>query len=127
MYQKHLEKLEFDAKYGKRSELISDDEEEESEYQLKTGRSLKKDDFDSEKEALKHPDYIKLERACYDLIETENQGRIYYYINILKLVKVYEAYESFGELALITNKRRKAKLECSADTHFATLSRDHYR
>jgi CRP-like cAMP-binding protein len=34
---------------------------------------------------------------------------------------------SFGELALLTNKRRKAKLECLTDTNFAILSKIDYR
>jgi len=45
----------------------------------------------------------------------------------MKVVKVYRDATSFGELALITNKRRKAKLETTADTHFAVLSKDDYR
>lgn len=60
----------------------------------------------------------KLLRACDRLLynhgkKTEN--RIYYSVKILKVVKVYEPFESFGELALITNKRRKAKLEVIGD------------
>lgn len=45
----------------------------------------------------------------------------------MKLVKTYAEYGSFGELALITNKRRKAKLETQTDTHFAILSKEDYR
>lgn len=45
----------------------------------------------------------------------------------MKTVKTYGAQTSFGELALITNKRRKAKLETSEDTHFAVLSKKDYR
>ena len=45
----------------------------------------------------------------------------------MKLVRTYKAHESFGELALITNKRRKAKLETAENTNFAILSKDNYR
>lgn len=45
----------------------------------------------------------------------------------MKLVKTYAQYGSFGELALITNKRRKAKLETLTDTYFAVLSKEDYR
>ena len=54
--------------------------------------------------------------------------RKYYYVKILKVVKVYKPFESFGELALITNKSRKAKLEVGSeeDAHFALLSKEDY-
>lgn len=45
----------------------------------------------------------------------------------MKVVRHYQPMTSFGELALITNKRRKAKLETAADTHFAVLSKADYR
>ena len=45
----------------------------------------------------------------------------------MKVVVTYLAKTSFGELALLTNKRRKAKLETSEDTHFAILSKKDYR
>jgi len=47
----------------------------------------------------------------------------------MKVVKVYEPFESFGELALITNKRRQAKLEVTGDSdaYFALLGRKDYR
>ena len=47
----------------------------------------------------------------------------------MRPVKIYEPGSSFGELALITNKRRKAKLEVSSesDAHFAILSKDDYK
>jgi CRP-like cAMP-binding protein len=45
----------------------------------------------------------------------------------MKQVKVYGDFTSFGELALITNKRRKAKLETIEDTHFAILSKEDYK
>jgi len=45
----------------------------------------------------------------------------------MKVVRTYEAGTSFGELAIITNKRRKAKLETASDTHFAVLSKYDYR
>ena len=45
----------------------------------------------------------------------------------MKVVKVYENLTSFGELALLTNKHRKAKLETIDDTHFAVLSKADYR
>ena len=83
---------------------------------------------DPELLATQDPVFLRFKDACQNLLQTTAPtSRKYYYVNILKLVKTYEAYESFGELALITNKRRKAKLECSADTHFAVLSREHYR
>ena len=60
--------------------------------------------------------------------ENPNQSdRKYYYVNILKVVKTYKSFSSFGELALITNKRRAAKLEAVEDTHFAILSKNDYR
>jgi len=47
----------------------------------------------------------------------------------MKIIKVYGPFESFGELALITNKRRKAKLEVTGDedAHFALLSKKDYK
>jgi len=45
----------------------------------------------------------------------------------MKVVKTYRDMTAFGELALITNKRRKAKLETASDTHFAVLSKNDYR
>ena len=55
--------------------------------------------------------------------------RKYYQINILKTSRTYHPFESFGELALITNKRRKAKLVVTGDedAHFALLSKKDYR
>ena len=52
-----------------------------------------------------------------------------YLLSILKCVKVYKPFESFGELALITDKRRAAKLEVTDDTdaHFAVLNKKDYR
>ena len=57
------------------------------------------------------------------------QHRRYYIISILKHVFTYNQFGSFGELALITNKRRAAKLEVTADSdaHFAVLSKKDYR
>ena len=61
------------------------------------------------------------------LEDPESQAqRKYYQINIMKVVKTYQEYGSFGELALITKKRRKAKLETQSDTHFAILSKEDY-
>ena len=57
-------------------------------------------------------------------------SRKFYFISIMKVVKKYHEFESFGELALIENKgRRAAKLEVSAagDAHFAVMSRRDYR
>ena len=45
----------------------------------------------------------------------------------MKVVKTYTEFTSFGELALLTNKRRKAKLETATDTNFAVLSKIDYR
>jgi hypothetical protein len=44
-------------------------------------------------------------------------------------VHTYGPYESFGELALLTNKRRAAKLEVTghSDAHFAILSKKDYK
>lgn len=55
--------------------------------------------------------------------------RKYYYISMLRKVHTYKAFESFGELALIQNKRRAAKLEVngSGDAYFAILSKKDYR
>lgn len=56
-----------------------------------------------------------------------SQKRRYYFINIFKEVKRYCDYESFGELALLTNKRRKAKIETLSECHFAILSKEDYK
>ena len=47
----------------------------------------------------------------------------------MKTIRVYKEYESFGELALINNKRRAAKLEVSqgGSAYFAVLSRRDYK
>jgi len=74
-------------------------------------------------------EYLELKEACQTLLENPDQkaSRKYYSVNIMKLVKTYTEHGSFGELALITNKRRKAKLETQSDTHFAVLSKEDYR
>ena len=50
-------------------------------------------------------------------------------MSILKVVHTYGPYESVGELALLTNKRRAAKLEVSGhnDAHFAILDKRDYK
>lgn len=55
--------------------------------------------------------------------------RRFYYITIMKVVHTYGEFESFGELALIQNKRRAARLEVSqaGDAHFAVMSKKDYR
>ena len=55
--------------------------------------------------------------------------RKFYCMNILKVVHTYKPFSSFGELALITNKKRKAKLEVTGeqDAHFVLLSKKDYR
>jgi len=55
--------------------------------------------------------------------------RKYYQMSILKKVVTYKPFESFGELALIQNKRRAAKLEVNgaSDAYFAVLSKKDYR
>ena len=55
--------------------------------------------------------------------------RAYYSVSLLKPVKKYKPFESFGELSLITDKRRAAKLEVSedGDAHFAVLSKKDYK
>jgi len=69
-----------------------------------------------------------MKEAIYNLLETPNQDKKkYYFVNSMRLVKVYEGFTSFGELALLTNKHRKAKLETIDDTHFAVLSKADYR
>lgn len=74
------------------------------------------------------PNYLELKQAFQELLEDpESQSnRRYYQINIMKVVKIYQEYGSFGELSLLTKKRRKAKLETLSDTHFAILSKDDY-
>lgn len=47
-------------------------------------------------------------------------------MNSFKQVVVYSKFTSFGELALLTNKHRKAKMETLEDTHFAILTKDNY-
>ena len=71
-------------------------------------------------------------KACDELLTFSSKKpleRRYYIISIMKVVKVYEPFESFGELALITNKRRQAKLEVTGDSdaYFALLGRKDYR
>lgn len=58
----------------------------------------------------------------------QEHDRKYYVLKFLKTVKKYKPFESFGELALITNKHRKAKLEVGPeeDAHFALLSKVDY-
>ena len=73
-------------------------------------------------------EFQKLSATAYAVIDNfVDNPRKYYFCNIMKLVKTYGPNESFGELALITNKRRKAKLVTSTDTHFAILSKVDYR
>ena len=80
------------------------------------------------KQLEKDGDFRRLRNSIKQLKETPDQSyKKYYYCNIMKTVKVYETYGSFGELALLTNKRRKAKLETIEDTHFAILSKQDYR
>ena len=52
-----------------------------------------------------------------------------YNITILQTVLTYQPFGSFGELALLNNMRRLAKLEVSdeGDAHFAVLSKEDYR
>ena len=68
-----------------------------------------------EKDALNpihDPEFKKLRDAALSLLESsEDAPRQYYYVNLMKLVKTYTSKTSFGELALLTDKRRKAKLE----------------
>lgn len=69
-----------------------------------------------------------MKEAIQTIVENPHeQPRRYFFLNIMKQVKVYTDYTSFGELALITNKKRKAKLETIEDTHFAILSKDDYK
>ena len=55
--------------------------------------------------------------------------RVYYTVSLLKPVKRYKPFESFGELSLITDNKRAAKLEVSedGDAHFAILSKKDYK
>ena len=48
-----------------------------------------------------------------------------YSMTILTHVKTYKPFESFGELALITDKKRAATIEVvgDSDAHFAVLSK----
>lgn len=69
--------------------------------------------------------------ACDTLLQNhKNQNeRKFYQLSILKPVKTYGPCTSFGELALLTNKRRKAKLEVKADcdAYFAVLNKKDYK
>lgn len=60
---------------------------------------------------------------------SDKSDRVPYLLSILKVVKIYKPFDSFGELALITSKRRAAKLEVTdeCDAHFAVLSKEDYR
>ena len=77
----------------------------------------------------KDSEYKNLISACNRMMEVagEEMNRKYYYLSIMKTVKIYEGKGSFGELALLTNKKRKAKLETVENTHFAVLSKRDYR
>ena len=59
-------------------------------------------------------------------IDSERQE---YILALLKPGHLYKPCESFGELALITDKRRAAKLEVTddCDAHFAILSKKDFR
>lgn len=61
--------------------------------------------------------------------KAQESVRQLYCLSILQVVKTYRPLESFGELALINNRRRKAKLEVAdeCDAHFALLSKKDYR
>lgn len=84
-----------------------------------------------EKLAVNNESYLKVYDAIRHLLDNRfhgvNQNRKYYYVSMFKQVKVYEGFGSFGELALITNKHRKARIETIADTHFAILSKQDYK
>ena len=89
---------------------------------------MKYSEMDIEKMAIKDKEYEKIRDLFVTLINNPyKQKRRYYYINIFKEVKKYGSFQSFGELALLTNKRRKAKLETLTDTHFAVLSKFDYK
>ena len=61
--------------------------------------------------------------------DAKKNERKFYTMHILKVVHTYGPYESFGELALLTNKRRAAKLEVvgHSDAHFAILDKRDYK
>ena len=73
-----------------------------------------------------------MNQACKNLLsfyETTKNERKFYNMSILKIVHTYRQHESFGELALLTNKRRAAKLEVTGDcdAHFAILDKRDYK
>ena len=59
----------------------------------------------------------------YTSLHAKPTERKPYLMSLLTLIKIYEPLGSFGELALITDKRRAAKLEVTddGDAHFAIL------
>ena len=48
------------------------------------------------------------------------------YVNVNKSVNSMKQGQSFGELALITNKPRAATIRCATGCHFAILNRESY-
>lgn len=71
-----------------------------------------------EKELKANKQLMKLLLAADEILSNfgkKNLERNFYCLNILKVVHVYKPFTSFGELALITNKKRKAKLEVTDD------------
>jgi CRP-like cAMP-binding protein len=46
---------------------------------------------------------------------------------VLEEVAVLKEGQSFGELALITNKKRNATIVTKENTHFATITKSQYQ
>ena len=90
-----------------------------------------------ERHAILEAEFEELVETSQRLLETAQQywyhdqpiKRKYYQISYLKRVVTYYPFQSFGELALIQNKRRAAKLEVTnaSDAYFAVLSKKDYR
>lgn len=54
-------------------------------------------------------------------MEEEEYFQFFHSINLM--VKLYRPGESFGELALITKRRRAATMECKEDSYLLALSK----
>lgn len=86
-----------------------------------------------------HKDLQKLIKAANLILLTQQSTSItfksdinerqHYQITILTHVKTYKPFESFGEIALITDRKRAAKLQVTSqtDAHFIVLSKKDYK
>lgn len=62
----------------------------------------------------------------HNTLNSLSMPKILYNVTMLKQVAELSTGKSFGELAIITNKRRNATVKTSEDTHFAVLDKFSY-